>query len=388
MVYGSDGPFSVERPTVIFNPWTREYVMWATMNDPDRELGMTAIASSPFEDGPFLFRRSLYPDGNRTRDQAAFINDENRAVLARTYYSTVEYIMPEAILQPTWESVKNRDGTINYRLNYHRAWYHEGYDNFHDIFLQRWRNEDKVWNVKCVNRVTKEERVIAYGEYNDEGAICEDPIEYKVIFGQGNPPIETKFISPNSSDNSWWMQTSVPSVKAQPWASSYRDGYCGIRKLKDDLDINDPALEQFIPVSRGDCSNIADNQPHGTLEDKLIGVQRIVLQRRAKYLAVSELTPDFMDTTGRLKSFEGELSSGALVTLIADNGQFGFGPGSDFESTFQKPVRSEYKTAYDYKYRFRQFIRNRNDRAEYSLSCVINGVCPVNFADQLTVGHN
>ena len=387
MVFGYSGPFVIERPTIIFNPTTKEYVMWATMNDPDRELGIAAVASSPFEDGPFLFRRSLYPDGNRTRDQAAFINDEGRAVVGRTYYSTLEYIMPEAVMQPTWESVKNRDGTTNFRLNYHRANYTEGYDNFHDIYLQRWRGEDKPYLVECVNRVTGESRQVPSGTYNEDGAVCNDPYEYKVITGQGNPPIETKFISPNSSDNSWWMQTSVPSVKAQPWASSYRDGYCGIRKLDDGIELFDPILAEFEPSSRGDCTNIADNKPHATLQDKLIGVQRVVLQRRAKYIAISELTPDFMDTTGRMRSFEGELSSGNLITLIADNGQFEFGPGSKIATTFQSPRRSEYKTAYDYKFRFRQFMFNKNDRAEYALACVIDNVCPVNFADQLTVGH-
>lgn len=296
--------------------------------------------------------------------------------------------MPEAVMQPTWESVKNRDGSTNFRLNYHRAWYDEGYDNYHDIFLQRWRGEDKEWDVKCINRITGVERAVSSGDYNEDGDVCDDPIEYKVISGQGNPPIETLFLSPDSADNSWWMQTSVPSVKAQPWASSYRDGYCGIRKLDDGIDVLDSILADFTPDERSDCSNIADNQVHGTLEDKLIGVQRVVLERRAKYIAISELTGDFMDTSGRLKAQEGELSSGNLVTLIAENGQFGFGPGSDIDYTFAPPRRSEYNTAYDYKYRFRQFIYNSNDRADYSLACVVDGVCPVNFADQLTVGHN
>ena len=393
MVYGTEGPFTLERPTVIFNPTTSQYVLWATMNEAGHTLGQAMVASSPFEDGPFLFRRSLYPDGNKTRDQAAFLNDEvvngtKRAVLGRTYYNTVEYLMPEAVMQPTWESVKNRDGSTNFRLNYHRAWYDEGYDNYHDIFLQRWRGEDKEWDVKCINRITGVERAVSSGDYNEDGDVCDDPIEYKVISGQGNPPIETLFLSPDSADNSWWMQTSVPSVKAQPWASSYRDGYCGIRKLDDGIDVLDSILADFTPDERSDCSNIADNQVHGTLEDKLIGVQRVVLERRAKYIAISELTGDFMDTSGRLKAQEGELSSGNLVTLIAENGQFGFGPGSDIDYTFAPPRRSEYNTAYDYKYRFRQFIYNSNDRADYSLACVVDGVCPVNFADQLTVGHN
>jgi hypothetical protein len=384
MVYGMDGPFQIERPTVTFNELTKQYVMWATMNDKDRILGLAAVASSPFEDGPFFFKRSLYPDGNRTRDQASFINDEKRPVLARTYYATVEYLVPQAVMQPIWESVKNKDGTINFRLNYHRANYDVGYDNYHDIYMQRWQTEDKAYNVTCVNRITGERRNVKNGEYNEDGDVCNNPIEYKVVLGLGNPPIETKFLSANNSDNSWWMQTSVPSVKAQPWASSYRDGYCGIRQLDDGYDISDPALEFFNQsTSREDCSNIADNPTHSTLTDKLIGVQRVILQRRAKYVAVSELTPDFMDTTGVLKSYEGELDSGFLISMIAENGQYGFSPGESMGSTFHSPVRSEYVTAYDYKFRFRQYIYNHNDRADYSLACVIDNICPVNFRDEI-----
>jgi hypothetical protein len=385
MVYGSNTSFTIERPTVIFNSNTQQYVIWFTMNDPDRLLGLAGVASSPYADGPFLFRRSLYPDGNRTRDQAAFVNAVQIPILSRTYYATQEYIMPEAVMQPIWESVKNRDGTTNYRLNYHRANYTLGYDNFHDIYLQRWRKEDIAYKVECVNRLTGIVRNVPQNDPNDE--ICEDPTEYKRVIGQGNPPVLTKFVSPNSSDNSWWMQSSVPSVKAQPWASSYRDGYCGIRPLDDGIDIDDPILEDFIPTSRGECSNIADNKPHPTLEDKLISVQRIVLKRRSKYVAMSQLTQDYLDTTGQLQSYEGELSSGNLITMMTENGQFEFTSGSQSQSTFHRPGRSEYQTADDYKDRFKQYIYNFNDRAQYALACVIDKVCPVNFKDQLTVGQ-
>lgn len=385
MVHGVEGPFQLDRPTVLFNSDTNKYVLWATMNDLNRTLGMSAVAESPYEDGPFMFLRSLFPDGNRTRDQAAFLSN-GEAVLARTYYSTVEYIAPEAIMQPVWESVKNRDGSTNYAMNYHRASYDIGYDNYHDIYLQRWRNEDKAHDVKCVNWITGESRSIEYGVYEND-AVCRDPEEYKIVLGQGNPPVQTRFLSPNSSDNSWWIQTSVPAVKAQPWASSYRDGYCGIRELKDFLEELSPDLATFVPNDLGNCSNIADNPVHNSLQDKLLGVQRVVMQRRAKYVAISELSDDYLDTTGIQNSFEGELSSGHLTTMIASMGQFGFGPGNQIRSTDPKVVRSGYETAYDYRSRFRQYIVNKNDRAQYSLACVVDGVCPNNFKDHLTFGN-
>jgi hypothetical protein len=41
-----------------------------------------------------LFRRSFYPDGNRTRDQVIYKIDAQNAVLGRTYYQTVEFLLP------------------------------------------------------------------------------------------------------------------------------------------------------------------------------------------------------------------------------------------------------------------------------------------------------
>jgi hypothetical protein len=172
-------------------------------------------------------------------------------------------------------------------------------------------------------------------------------------------------------------------VHAQDWSANYRDGYCGIRKLNDDFQLDDPQLDNFSPQDRSECSNIADNPIHPTLRDQLIGVLNVVLSRRAKYIAVSQLTEDFMDTTGYLSSFEGELTSGYLITLITQLGQFGFGAGNSINSTFTPPQRAEFETAWDYRIRFSQYIQNFNDRASYSLACVLDGVCPVNFKDQV-----
>ena len=388
LVFGEPGPFYVERPKVLFNAPTGQYVMWAVMDREKRDLALSAIATSPYEDGPFLFRRSFYPDGNQTRDQVIFVNDEGQPLLGRTYYQTVEFLLPQAIMQPVWESAKNRDGSINYRNSYHRAVYDPGYDNFNDIYLQRWRKEDIAYEVQCVDRLNSSKvRTPKSGEYNDDGDVCNDPSERKVIIGQGVPVVTSMFISPNNSNNSFWRPTSVPMVLSQAWSSNYRDGFCGIRKLNDDMDLNNPDLADFKPDDRGTCSNIADNPIHATFQDKLIGLTKVITTRRAKFIALSALTFDFLDTTGYLTSFEGELESGDLISLIVEMGQFGFAPGNTIRSTFAAPVRSEFETAVDYRTRFSQYIRNVNDRASYSLACVLDGVCPVNFRDQLTSGQ-
>lgn len=63
---------------------------------------------------------------------------DGRGYLARTYYAETEYVLPEAIMQPTWESVKTPNGTVNFGLSYHRAFYSKDYDDYHDIYIQRW----------------------------------------------------------------------------------------------------------------------------------------------------------------------------------------------------------------------------------------------------------
>jgi hypothetical protein len=128
---------------------------------------MAAIATSAWPNGPFDFRRSFYPDGNKTKDQTVFAphrkrhpvsaaaaaaaasgkdvqpedDESENALLGRTYYASVEYVLPLAVMQPIWESVKKPDAKderdIDFALSYHRAFYESDYDKYHDIYLQR-----------------------------------------------------------------------------------------------------------------------------------------------------------------------------------------------------------------------------------------------------------
>ena len=144
----------------------------------------------------------------------------------------------------------------------------------------------------------------------------------------------------------------------------------------------DPRLSDFVPPNLKTCSNIQDNPIHETLQDKLIGVQHIVFTRRAKFLSVSLLTSDYIDTNGYLQAVEGQLETGDLISLITVMGDIGPQP-EDLGSTFIPPVRSSYSTELDYKTRFMQYVRTHNDRASYSLACILDGDCPVNFRDQI-----
>jgi hypothetical protein len=386
MVFGTSGAFHMKKPKVLLNNNTKTYVMWAIMDNINKSLGMSVVLTSLNEDGPFFYRRSLYPDGNVTRDQVTSIQG-GQGILSRTYYQTVEYVLPEAMMQPVWESVKLRNGATNFRNNYHRTNYDVDYDNYHDIFLQRWRKEDKPWEVLCVDRITGVERSVSKDLYDATGVTCNSPEEYKVVVGQGNPLVKSNYVDPNDPENSWWHQSSVPAVSAQPWNRSVEDGLCGLNQDNYDIDILDPNLVNYVPLNRSTCSNIADNPIHAAVQDKLIGVLKVTSRRRAKFISISKLTSDYLDTSGELNSYEGELESGDLISLL-NVADFGFTPGTgQIQSTFHGPVLSEFSTASDYKTRFRQFIRQYNDRAYYSLACIIDGTCPVNYRDEITVGN-
>jgi len=417
MVEGTKGPFHVERPKVLYNSQTKKYVMWMMVDNEEKSLGMAGVAVSDYPDGPFDFIRSMYPDGNVTRDQTILYgsnkgtkddaNVARTAYLIRTYYATVEYVLPSAMMQPIWESVKNRDGSINFALSHHRANYEPGYDDYHDIYLQRWRKEDVPWKVICVNKETEEEREVQYGieHLNYNGDVCNDPYEYKKVLGQASPLYETsingiqsRFLDPDDPENNVWMPNSVPGVKAQPWGANYKDGSCGLKNKDLDMQRLDPSLPDRRLENKKDCSNIADNPIHPSVPDKLIGPKRVVERRRAKFVAISRLTDDYLDTSGVLMSFEGEMENEQdLVTLIEGKGlvgenmdldDFGWKSGEELSSTFKEQVESKFfRSVGDWEKRFYQYDENYNDRARYSAACVLDQKCPVNFKDQITEGH-
>ncbi len=403
MVNGSDGPFHIERPKVLYNNKTKMYVMWMIIENQNRSLALAGVATSEYDNGPFTFVRSFYPDGNRTRDQTLYQDDSGEAYLIRTFYDTIEILLPTPIMQPTWESVKNSDGSTNFALTYHRAHYEEGYDDFHDIYLQRWRGEDKPWEVICVDRITNTEREIPYGAEGDE--LCDGPFEYKKVIGQGSPHFEatkdgirSRFLDPNDTKNNAWKPKSVPSVKAQSWKANYEAGACGLRRVNEDFQTYDPALATKDNTDRSDCSNIVDNPIHPTLPDKLQGRPRVVERRRAKFIAVSRLIDDYLDTSGVLTKYEGELEDGADLSFIVQRAkdsssssssssfEWTTSIGDNIQSTFSPQIHHKsFETSLDVDDRFHQFSseETNNDKALYSLQCIIDGNCPVNFRDQL-----
>ena len=163
----------------------------------------------------------------------------------------MEHVLPAPQMQPIWEMVKTATGQTDFGLSYHRGRYQKDYDDYHDIYLQRWRLEDKPWEVYCVNRYDSSKNYsLARG--NSTGAnyaLCPDPDYYKVVLGQGYDDVaftadgvSSRFKDPLDANNSAWRPDSVPAVKAQPWQANYKDGACGIRHNDEDYDLNDPMI--------------------------------------------------------------------------------------------------------------------------------------------------
>ena len=392
MALGKEGSLNVERPKVLYNNHTQKFVMWMTIDNEDRNLALAGVATSDFADGPFTFVRSLYPDGNKTRDQTLFQDSDGNAYLIRTFFATTNYVLPSRVMQPIWESVKKENGNTHFSLNYHRAHFESDYDNFHDIYLQRWRKEDKPWKVVCVDKTTKQEREVDFRERHEKDELCKHPFEYKQVIGQGSPlqenslnGIQSRFLDPLDPVNNMWKASSVPGVKSQSWGANYRDGSCGMRKLNEDLQIYDPYLPDFQVESRQDCSNIADNPIHPTSSDQRVGLDEIVEKRRAQYVAVSQLSDDFLDTSGVLHMYEGELEDGMdLLSIVNHAKTFGVrnSDGEEIITSASKPDvdgGDNFKQSMDWDTKFHQFEKKYNDRSFYSTACVLDGQCQVSF---------
>jgi hypothetical protein len=491
----------VERPVVLYNNVTRKYVMWTQVDNRNRSGGAASTSTSDWPNGPFVAERTFLPDGNETHDQTLWQAADGAAFLFRTYYADVTYWLPTPVMQPMWESVRDAEGKNSFGLGYHRAFYEEGYDDYHDIYAQRWRREDTTWNITYTDKLgcAWEELAVA-GDPNskvyercaaaplpfvgadatrsfsatsvsvvdtldalasiavnrDEGqllvrALMTDttpsgsgstsPAELTVVLstssvraeivdscctpgvnerccnllqgethnvellqhivgalrvesavsgssaptgfvldfsdlaknassvhgytnvvdmeitvnGQGGlrtGAVASRFLDPADPKNSVWRPSSVPAVKAQSWRENYVDG------------------------------NIADNPPHPALPDKLIGPERRVLTRRSKYVAVSRLTDDYMDTNGVLSTLEGEFEGEQdLVEIMRRFGGFSWDPTTaPIASTHPQSIHGSdapfsLQTSPDWDTRFHQYYVTENDRVGD----------PVNFLNELTL---
>ncbi|KAF0684433.1 Aste57867_23574 [Aphanomyces stellatus] len=277
------------RPKVIFNPTTGQFVMWMHVDNPLNQMGLSGVAIAKYPNGPFRFMTSFYPSAavegpggqpiNETHDQTVAVTANQEAFLIQSYYKTVEYWLPRPIMDPLWESVKKPDGSTDFSLNYHRAFFTKDYDNVDDIYLQRFRSEDVPWSITCCDRATNicDPTVVI----NNEGC----PAQYKKqVIGQAqfNQTVLSRYKDPHDINKNYFTPNSVPShtdwgfqvYNVKTWRGNYFDAlstnitllmfkiFAGMSSTYDippTLDVPyPPASEQATIINTTNPSNIVE----------------------------------------------------------------------------------------------------------------------------------
>jgi hypothetical protein len=225
------------------------YVMWMHVDNAANSLGLSAVATAEYPNGPFYFKKSLYPDApveapgelpvREAHDLTVIVDPETRAAFyIKTFFKDINYWLPRPVMQPLWESINfvDKEGT-DFALSYHRGMYHRGYDDPEDIYLQRWRAEESNWNHtccypsgKCDDTLYQGQQDILIltpdtkGEYNRE--LYRAPYTYgncpfgtvKRVKGQASSEdlrVRTKFFDPSTDRTNAWQADSVPPFS--PW---------------------------------------------------------------------------------------------------------------------------------------------------------------------------
>ncbi len=68
-----------ERPKVIFNRTTKKFVMWMHIDSEDYQAARAGVAVADKPTGPFTYIESVRPEGQDSRDQTLFQDDDGKA---------------------------------------------------------------------------------------------------------------------------------------------------------------------------------------------------------------------------------------------------------------------------------------------------------------------
>jgi hypothetical protein len=69
----------IERPKVIYNEATEKFVMWMHIDSVDYSYARAGVAVSNSPTGPFVYQKSIRPNGQMSRDMTLFKDDDGRA---------------------------------------------------------------------------------------------------------------------------------------------------------------------------------------------------------------------------------------------------------------------------------------------------------------------
>ena len=71
----------IERPKVIYNDKTGQFVMWMHVDAKDYSYSQSGVAVSDRPEGPYKYLHSVRPNGNMSRDMTLFKDEDNKAYL-------------------------------------------------------------------------------------------------------------------------------------------------------------------------------------------------------------------------------------------------------------------------------------------------------------------
>jgi hypothetical protein len=74
----------IERPKVIFNKHTHQFVMWMHVDTYDYSYARAGVAESEYPAGPYHYIKSVRPNGNMSRDMTLFKDEDDKAYLIYT----------------------------------------------------------------------------------------------------------------------------------------------------------------------------------------------------------------------------------------------------------------------------------------------------------------
>jgi sucrose-6-phosphate hydrolase SacC (GH32 family) len=96
----------IERPKVIYNERTKQFVMWMHIDKDDYSYSQAGVAVSSSPEGPYNYIRSIRPNGQMSRDMTVFKDDNGKAYLI--YASEDNNTMQVCLLSDDYLSPTNK----------------------------------------------------------------------------------------------------------------------------------------------------------------------------------------------------------------------------------------------------------------------------------------
>lgn len=100
----------VERPKVVYNAKTHKFVMWMHIDSADYSKASAGVAVSDTPVGPFTYLGSFRPNGEMSRDQTLFVDDDGRAYQvcsAEENATLYVHLLTDDYLKPTKTFTRN-----------------------------------------------------------------------------------------------------------------------------------------------------------------------------------------------------------------------------------------------------------------------------------------